>query len=198
MGDAAVARRQGRRPLRWEKSERKLRAAHGWRAKPGYKIFVADRGAVRFNFPADWTVEPGADSTRFHDRQPPKDDCLLQVSYLYLNPAVDWSSLPLDDLLADVVQHDERKVIPRGEAVHVWRTDLELAWIDAAFHDPVERREACSRSCFARGSNIQAFITMDFWPEDAKRFLPVWDQVLETLRLGQFVADPTRGPNKDS
>lgn len=193
-----MARSQGRRPLRWEKSERKLRAGHGWKAKPGYKIFVADRGAVRFNFPADWIVEPGPDSTRFHDRQPPKDDCLLQVSFLYLNPAVDWSEVPLDVLLAEVVLHDERKVIPRGEAVRVRRPGLEITWIDATFHDPVERREACSRACFARGSNIQAFITMDFWPEDAKRFLPVWDHVVETLRLGQYVEDPTQGPRKDS
>lgn len=181
--------------MRWEKYQAKLRAGHGWTAKPGYKIIVADRGAVRFDLPAAWIMEPSKDSLRFKDRKPPNDDCLLQVSYLRAPRGVDWSVLPLLDLLSDVVRDDERKLTPLGGVVHVKRPDLELAWVEASFHDPGEKREARSRSCFARSGDLQAFVTMEFWPEHVARFHPVWAHVLETMRLGQFVADPTQGPS---
>ncbi len=183
--------------VQWDKYEAKLRDGHGWKAKPGHKIFVADRGAVRFDIPASWTMEVGKDSIRFLDRKPPDDDCLLQVSYLRCPPGIDWSRLPLVDLLADIVQDDPRKLTPLREATHTRRPDMEIAWIEASFHDPGENREARSRSCFARNSKLQAFITMDFWPEHIARFHPVWVHVLKTVRLGQYVADPTQGPNEE-
>ena len=178
---------------KWSKKVFKLKDDHGWKAKPGHKIFVADRGAVRFDYPADWVVIPGTDSIKFHDRQPPNDNCLLQLSVLYL-PAigVDWSSLPLTQLLEEAIKSDQRGVLSQGEVVHVRRPDLELAWTETRFLDPTVRREACSRSCLARRSNIQPFLTMDYWPEDAARFVPVWDEVLRSLQLGVYVKDPTR------
>ena len=180
------------RPATWSKRVLKLNDDHGWTAKPGNKIFVADGGAVRFDIPGDWIVEPGTDSIKFHDRQPPDDDCLLQVSVLHLRPDINWSELLLPKLLLDVTVDDSRGVLARGEVTHVRRSDLELAWYEARFMDPVERREACSRLCLARGSNVQPFITMDFWPEHTARFDPVWDEVLNSLRLGDYVPDPTR------
>lgn len=71
---------------KWKRQTLKLKENHGWRAKPGYKIFVADRGAVRFDIPQEWIMDPGKDSIKFHDRTPPDDDCLLQVSVLHLSP----------------------------------------------------------------------------------------------------------------
>src|SRR4051812_47263730 len=35
----------------WIKEELKLKKNHSWKAPPGYRIFVADQGAVRFNIP---------------------------------------------------------------------------------------------------------------------------------------------------
>ena len=176
----------------WSKEVRRLKKNHGWKAKPGYKIFVADRGAVRFDFPGTWIMVPGTDSVKFHDRPPPRDDCLLQVSVMHLNPRIDWSGLPLPQLLEQVIRDDSRGAMSRGEIIHVQRPDLELAWTESRFIDPAERREACSRACLARGSNVQPLITMDFWPEHADRFGPVWDEVLRSLQLGQYVKDPTR------
>ena len=36
---------------RWKKEVFNLHPQHRWTAKPGYRIFVADKGAVRFSFP---------------------------------------------------------------------------------------------------------------------------------------------------
>jgi hypothetical protein len=178
--------------LKWTQQSFQLRENHGWKAKPGYKIFVAGRGAVRFDYPASWVFEPGTDSCKFRDRQPPDDDCLLQVSYLLLSPQVDWSGLPLERLLTEALKGDKRGILSRGQTVYVRRPDLELAWTEQRFFDHTQGREACSRACLARGANVQPFITMDFWPEDAHRFVPVWDEVLRTLQLGQYVKDPTK------
>ena len=174
----------------WDKKVFKLPKNHGWKARPENKIFVADRGAVRFDYPASWVVIPGEDSIRFHDRQPPDDNCRLQVSYMRLPTEVDWSKLSLAELLEQAVQADERTILSKGEVVRIERPDLELVWTELAFEDTNEHREARSRICLGRGSNIQPLITMEFWPEDAGRFGPVWDELLRSLQLGNYVANP--------
>ncbi|HSF23972.1 MAG TPA: hypothetical protein VLE20_07080, partial [Blastocatellia bacterium] len=65
---------------------------------------------------------------------------------------------------------------------------------EMSFIDLLEQRDARSRICLGRGSNIQPLITMEFWEDDRTRFAPVWDDVLASLQLGVYVEDPTRGP----
>src|SRR6185437_6382773 len=120
---------------KWDKRTLKLPEKHGWHAKPGFKIFVADRGAVRFDFPDDWVVIPDADAIKFHDKQPPDDDCTLALSVMRLPPG-DWSGLKLSTLIAKLVENDRRGATLRGEIIDVKRTDLELAWAEVAFIDP--------------------------------------------------------------
>ena len=138
-------------------------------------------------------MTPSEDAIKFYNRPPPDDDCLLQLTVMYLRPDIDWSGLPLTELVRQAIKDDFRGIISEGEMVHVRRADLELAWIETRFIDPNEHREACSRTCLARSGNIQPLITLDFWPEDAERFGAVWDEVLRSLRLGDYVKDPTRG-----
>ena len=176
----------------WEKETLKLKKNHGWKGKPGYRIFVADRGAMRFNFPEDWVVVPGDDSINFHDKQPPDDDCRLAVSVMRL-PPIDWSGLRLSALVQQVLDGDERKVEQTGKIVEERRGNLELAWAEVRFVDPNEKREAFSRICLGRESNIQCLITFDFWADDAATLRPVWDEVLRSLQIGRFVTDPTVG-----
>jgi hypothetical protein len=45
----------------------------------------------------------------------------------------------------------------------------------------------------ARGWDIQVFMTLDFWVEDAGLLAPVWDELLRSLQLGRSIEDPTRG-----
>lgn len=174
----------------WKKSVHKLPNDHRWEAKPGNNVFVGDRGAIRLDIPEDWIIEPTTDSIVFLDKQPPDDDCRLQVSVIHLPPGIDWSDLPLTMLLDEVVLQDD----PRGLTVRpgvkiVQRSNLELAWIEATFIDPNEKREARTRACLARGNDVQALITFDYWPEHRQRFVPVWNEVLRTLRLGEYVSD---------
>jgi hypothetical protein len=178
---------------KWRKATYRLKRDHVWEAKPGYKIFVADAGAVRFDIPQDWIVTPGPDSIRFNDKPPPDDDCLLQMSLMRLNPEIDWSGLPLREMFEAAASGDERGTMPLGEPNVVRRQDLELIWREFTFTDPNEQREARSRACLARAGTLLPFITFDFWPEHAQRFDPVWNEILRSLRLGQYVKDPRRG-----
>jgi len=176
----------------WEKETLKLKKHHRWKGKPGYRIFVADGGAMRFNFPEHWIVVPGDDSINFHDKQPPDDDCRLAVSVMKL-PAIDWSGLRLSALVQQVLDGDERKVEQPGKIVEEHRGHLELAWAEVRFVDPIENREAFSRICLGRESNIQCLITFDFWADDADTLRPVWDEVLRSLEIARYVSDPTIG-----
>ena len=177
---------------KWTKETLKLKEDHTWKAKDGYQIFVADRGAVRFNFPEGWIIVPTSDSIHLYDRRPPHDDCRLAVSFLRLKP-IDWSGLPLSHLVKAAMHSDERMVLLRGEVQTVPREDLEVAWAEIRFLDPQAHREAASRYCLGRGFNLQSLITFDFWPEDAARLEPVWEEVLRSLELGRYVQDPTQG-----
>ncbi len=176
----------------WIKDTYKLKKNHSWKAPPGFRIFVADRGAVRFNIPQDWVIDPDSDSTKCYDGEPPDDNCRLACSYLRL-PPIDWSGLDLAELIRVATEGDERDLTLYGEVVRQRREDLELAWADYSFTDPVEKRGAYTRICIGRGSNIQTLITLDYWPEDAERLMPVWEEVTRSLQLGRYIADPTVG-----
>lgn len=178
---------------RWNKRSLTLQPHHLWKAKPGYKIFVADRGAVRFDVPDGWVIvpDPGG-SIKFHDRKPPDDDCTLELSVMRLPPA-DWTGLPLGPLLADLAAQDGREVLERGDVNSFQRSGLEVAWTEVRFRDPNANREAFSRTCLARKSTVQVLITLDYWVDDAPRLIPVWDEVLSSLRLAQTIGDPTLG-----
>ena len=177
---------------KWKKQTLKLKANHRWRAKPGYQICVIGRGAVRFDFPQEWIMEPDEVSFKFYDRLHPDDDVRPEVSYNRI-PPVDWSGLPLAQLLDDVVAGEHREVASKGEITSVERDGMRLVWTEIAFQDPVEKREARSRICIAIGTAVQALITLDYWPEDAGRAVPAWDEALRTLKLEQYVGNPTRG-----
>ncbi len=186
---------------KWERRNLRLRENHGWKAKRGYQIFVLDRGAVRLDLPGEWiaTVKTEENSGRttftFTDRPAPDDDCRLQVTAIYLPPGIDSSALPLPEMLEETAGGpDEYTVLGRSAAVHEQRRDLELAWVETRFIDPGEHREARSRTYLARRDGVHALITFEYWPEDAGRFLPIFDEITRSLRLAEFIRDPTRGP----
>src|ERR1700686_139077 len=129
--------------------EQKLRDDHTWSARPGSKIFVADRGALRFDYPQMWVVIPGENSINFHDRQPPDDDIHLEVSIMRLPPA-DWNELPLRDLIPAAISGDHRDIRSRGEVQEARHADVEIAWIESVFIDKQEgEREARPRPSLA-------------------------------------------------
>lgn len=178
--------------LNWIKQTLDLKPDHKWQSKPGYKIFVAGRGAVRFDVPADWVFEPAEKSFRFLDGAPPNDDCRLEVSFNLL-PDRDWSDFPLAGTLRSIVKKETRNVIETGEIMTVQRQTARIVWTEIKFIDSQADRPAYSRTCIGIGSNVQCLITFDYWVDDAERVTPVWDQVLSTLTLGLFISDPRTG-----
>ena len=176
----------------WIKETLALQDDHRWSCKPGYKVFVADRGAVRFDVPSSWHIEPDTQSFKFMDKKPPNDDCRLEVSFNRL-PAADYSLFPLEAILRKVALEDSRDVIEVGEVVRVKRQTARIVWLELKFMDCIEQREAYSRICLGLGSQIQCLITFDFWAADRDRMTPVWDEVLQTLTLGLYIRDPSTG-----
>ena len=176
---------------KWQKRAIRLPKNHGWRAKPGNKIFVADRGAVQFEYPGSWIVSPHeGGSIRFFDKEEPDDNIRLEVSVIHV-PPIDWSDLLLTDLIEDAaLSKDSRGLTNRGPFREAKRRDLELVWLEVDFIDPTEDRKAHSRICLARGPGVYSFITIDFWPEDRRKVNSVWNGVLGTLKLGEVIQDP--------
>lgn len=183
---------------RWSKKTLRLKPDHGWEAKPGCRIFVADRGAVRFDYPESWLVMPGERSIKFHDRKPPDDNCTLEITVFYLPDGVDWSALPLRTLLEQLLDGDDERPglgrEGRGEIVETRRGRVEVAWVQTEWTDECEGqpRRARARTCLARWSNIQPILTFSYWVDDAPRFEPVFADILDTLVLGDYVEDPTQ------
>jgi hypothetical protein len=169
-----------------------LKPGHAWRARPGCTVFVAERGAVRFDYPRQWVAVPDETSISFYDGEPPDDDSRLTVSFMRL-PATNWGALKMESLLESALQGGE----PEGTRgpIHVARCgDVDLAWRELSFIDAAQSREARSRTCVARQGTLQCLLTFDFWADDLGRCHEAWTTVLETLELDRPVADPRRGP----
>lgn len=179
--------------LQWIKETLELDLNHHWEGPEDYKIFVAGRGAVRFNVPQDWVFEPKEKSFKFTDKKPPNDDCCLEVSYNHLPPN-DWTLFPLKRTLKKIIEDDKRDVIETGEIIQVKRQTAKIMWGQIKFIDTqAEPREAYSRICVGLGSNIQCLITFDYWADQAEQLTPIWDEVMRSLTLGLYIRDPRTG-----
>src|SRR5260370_23584333 len=135
----------------WSDENFTLKTDHSWKAPPGSRIFVADRGAVRSNIPQGWIVEPDSDAIKFYDGSPPDDNCRLACSYVRL-PPIDWSGLALSELIKAATGGDHRELKLTGDIHNQRRPDLELAGADLTFMDPAGHRQAYARICIACGS----------------------------------------------
>ncbi|MFM5891689.1 MAG: hypothetical protein ACKPFD_20420 [Dolichospermum sp.] len=179
--------------FQWIKETLELKPDHHWESPPEYNIFVAGRGAVRFNVPRGWITQPQEKSFKFTDKKPPDDDCCLEMSYNHLPPN-DWTLFPLKSTLKKIMEDDSRNVIARGEVIQVKRQTAKIMWCEIKFIDTqTEPREAFSRTCVGLGSNIQCLITFDYWADQAEQLIPVWDEVMRSLTLGLYIRDPRTG-----
>lgn len=179
--------------LPWIKETLDLKPDHNWESPSGYKIFVADRGSVRLNVPQDWIFKPQENSFKFIDRQPPNDDCCLEVSFNRLPPR-DWSQFPLRSTLKKLIDDDSRDAIAKGKIVTIERQTARIMWAEIKFIDTqAEPREAFSRTCIGLGSNVQCLITFDYWVDQAEQLIPVWDEAMRSLTLGLYIRDPLTG-----
>ena len=178
---------------KWRKDTYRLPAGLKWKCKPGYQSFIADRGTVRFDFPADWLLDVDDKSLKFRDRPEPDDTCILELTVFHLPAGPTWTDLPLTELLEHCTAEGPNEMLSLGKTVYLKRGDMELAWNEKRYVDPGENREAISRCLMARRGLIQPLFTLAYWPEDAARLGPVWDELLRSLRLGEYVAFPIQG-----
>ena len=191
------SRKKNRQPKpKWEKKTLKLKDNHTWNCPTGYKIFVADRGAISFNIPGEWHIEKLDFPIEIYDQAPPDDETRLSITYWQFPPGIDWSGLPLDKLLSDALlgeKESELETLERDPIKKFPRDDIEIYWTRQKFIDPEEKREAYSRIAAARGFGVTVLFTMDYWVTDAKRVKQVWQQVLLSTQLGRKLEDPTKG-----
>ena len=193
-----------------ERMEFDLPENHGWVAKPGNRIFVANKGAMRFEVPQDWTMNmpKGSRAFVFYDRETEAAaDIRLDARVIYLAqqaPNVDWSQLqpwnepPITEWLKKNIASDRRNPIKVSPPLTLEMNGIKVAWAETDFVDPLEQRLAHTRLCYAlkAPAALMGLIAMDYWHDVADRARSAWNDVLGTLKLGEYVESPFRGPDR--
>ena len=157
----------------------------------GNNIFVANRGEVCFEYPKEWIVKPSDKSICFYDAEPPADQCMLEFSILPLDFAVDWSKLPLEEMIRQAVGAEAGSYDPASIRT-LRRGELKIVQLEHEFLEPVEKRTAISRCALASRADVITLITFNFWPEHRDKAETVWNDLLETLRLAEGQRFKTR------
>lgn len=146
---------------------------------------MAERGAVRFDYPDTWVAVPDETSISFYDREPPDENCRLTVSVMQLG-AVGGRAPRLSILLESMLQGEE-PVGTNGPIQEVRVGEIDVAWRELRFIDTALGREARSRTGVARQGTLQCLLTFDYWADAAERCVWAWATVLETLALDRSI-----------
>jgi hypothetical protein len=171
-----------------------LRGDHRWKAKPGNSILVLDRGAVRLEIPRDWNVSRSQGSVRATDKPSPDDNCSLEVTVYHLPHLLDELP-PVAELLAQATPEEAdlaHERIERMPIVSERRGDVSMAILETRFRE--NGRDATSFTQIAMAGEIACLLTYAFWDDDQPAAARVWQDVQDSLVLGWYVEDPTRGP----
>jgi hypothetical protein len=165
---------------------------HGWRAAPGHKILVLGRGAVRLEIPERWFVEVDEDCVKARDREPPDDECVLGVSH-HLWPAA-GNAPSVGRLVRTALDGDERSFAALHPITEETRIDIALGLGSGKVRGCASRPRGLRAALHRAQGRVQALLTFDFWLSDLEQCDARWHGFLSSLQLGQWVADPTRGP----
>ena len=101
--------------------------------------------------------------------------------------------MPVAALLEQGSLSETRTVVQRGEMTFIHRPPLEIVWIQFLVVDESTRREDFTRMCVARGGCTQAVILCEFAPENEPWLFPVWQTLMSTLAVGDYIANPVTG-----
>src|SRR5262249_45931198 len=103
------------------------------------------------------------------------------------------SGIPLALLLTEAAAAETRPVLDRKSPRGFFRPPLEATWTEMRVLDPERSLEICTRLCLARADSTQALLMFDFRPEDELDVFPVWNTLLATLSVGDYLEDPATG-----
>lgn len=158
---------------------------HSWTAREGFKILIANRGAIRMDIPREWVVTPREGGILLaSDRDPPDDSCRIEMSVLSL-PVVSPLPIRLADMLTIVQSAEAEDLRPAGR-IHVERRGTtEVGWFASHENEVDGDREILTRHLFACAPGAQAVVTYRVYVDAADRFARVWRELLRSLRLGE-------------
>src|SRR5215468_4170437 len=91
-----------------------ISGGHHWKVQPGNRILVIDNGALRFDFPKEWTVYSGPDYVYLLDRVPGYS-CVLSFSARLVPAAV--AAIPLSLYMKEIISMDDTSAKHTGEVV---------------------------------------------------------------------------------
>ena len=150
---------------------------------------------MRLDIPTGWMVCPRASNVLLFDHAPPDTRYSLGLSWHRIH--MDALAIPLPLLLMNGSASEQRPVIQRGELYRIMRPPLEVAWTQLRVADPLEQRELCTRMCVARSGCTQAVALFEFRPDDEAGAFSIWQTFLETLAVGEYIADATTGERRE-
>jgi len=167
-----------------------------WKARPGCRVLIIDGGALRFDYPQDWILHAGADSVCLVAPDLPERPTVLAASVKRISmPA---SMIPLELYMREIAEFDPRVLADvGGDFVRVRRPPLEAGWVESHLTDPRDGREISKRICFARAGCTRALIAFQSWLEDRARMDAVWETVLDTLAVGDYLEDIATGRRRE-
>ena len=175
---------------------------HGWRASPGFQVCVISRGDLRFEFPSGWVSTPGPTSIKVRDKPHPKDDMVLEVSVIRC-PPTDWSTLPLAQMLRDGLQ-SQGHFVSEDQIREIELPGLYVVWAEYQELDREANREAVWRFAQCRPGagvvlpvGLVGILTFGFWADIYERADTLWNHILQTVVLGDWIEDPSRGPRRN-
>lgn len=146
---------------------------------------------MRCDIPREWIVYSPKRHVFVLDRFPPDDRCIVAISCRRVSSEI--IAISLFCILDEWIKGEDRQVLERSEPVRFHRWPLEAAWLQVRVIDPKAARVKLTRVCVARADRTQVLIVLDFLPEDEPVMDGVWNTLLETLAVGDYIHDPTTG-----
>ena len=187
----------------WRKGYLPLPPNHGWRTtSPKNSLFIADRGAVQFEFPREWIIKPSSHGTiMIQDKPYPQENMrfIVGVGQLMtgddvplrrLGVSMEWD-LPIGEAFMKARKKPDDELLEVGKLRLASGPAFEAAWRQVSFIDKEERRKVISRTCIARATSTCGVITLDFWPEFASQANRAWRLMMATLKIGEYIEDHT-------
>lgn len=164
---------------------------HIWKAAPGCRILIVDSGGLRCDIPQEWIVYSPRTHVFAIDRFPPDNRCLMAISCRRVSSEV--IAIPLRLILEEWVLGEDRRVVERSEPVIFYRWPLQAAWMQLRVVGSEPSQDKSTRVCVARADRTQALIILDFHSVDEALAEPAWQTLMDTIAVGDYIADPSTG-----